>query len=119
MSGFVSCRPFAGWSNCTLLAPAAVISVLLLGTGPAHAIPSPELIVGSFVSLSQLFALGSAILGGGAAYATMRARRGGTRAVSQSWVIAAVAVCVMLAGSVGLNVYQYVSHANDRQARLE
>jgi rifampicin phosphotransferase len=57
---------------------AAAIAVLLLGGGSAQAIPSPELVVGSFTSISQLLALGSALLGGGAAVATMRLRsRGG------------------------------------------
>ena len=44
------------------------LALCLLGTGQAFAIPSPELVVGSFVSISQLFALASAVLGGGAAY---------------------------------------------------
>ena len=53
------------------------IGLSLIGAGSAFAIPSPELIVGSFVSFSQLFALASAILGGGAAYATLHAHPGG------------------------------------------
>jgi len=59
------------------LAAVAISAFWALGSTPAQAIPSPELVIGSFVSLSQLLALASAVLGGGAAYATMRARRGG------------------------------------------
>ena len=60
------------------------LALCLLGTEQAFAIPSPELVVGSFVSISQLFALASAVLGGGAAYATMRARkRGGSAQMSR------------------------------------
>ena len=95
------------------------IALSLLGTGPALAIPSPELIVGSFVSLSQLFALASAILGGGAAYATVRARRSGSQGLSRSLMVAAAAMFVLLVVSVGFNIYQYVEQKNERQARLE
>jgi hypothetical protein len=41
--------------------------LLVVSHGPALAIPSPELVVGSLTSLSQLAAIGSALLGGGAA----------------------------------------------------
>src|SRR5262249_4746614 len=92
----------------------------LIGTEPAHAIPSPELVVGSFVSLSQLFALASAVLGGGAAYATMRARsRGGSASMSRGLLYTAVGMFVLLSVSVGVNIWQYVTDANARQARLE
>ena len=93
--------------------------VLLFGTGSALAIPSPELIVGSFVSLSQLFALASAMLGGGAAYATLRARRAGAQNLSRPLMVVSAVLFALLAGSVGFNIYQYVSHANEQQARLE
>jgi rhodanese-related sulfurtransferase/membrane protein insertase Oxa1/YidC/SpoIIIJ/phosphohistidine swiveling domain-containing protein len=94
---------------------AAGIAVVLAGTGSAFAIPSPELIVGSFTSISQLFALGSALLGGGAAVATMRARG----AQSRTTFAILVGALVVLAASIGLNVYQYASYGAERQARLE
>jgi rifampicin phosphotransferase len=96
---------------------AGALVVGLAGTGSAFAIPSPELVVGSFTSISQLFALGSALLGGGAAAATLRMRSRG----AQSRTIFAVALgaFVLLAVSAGLNVYQYVSYSADKQARLE
>lgn len=95
------------------------VGFFLLGTAPALAIPSPELIVGSFLSFSQLFALASALLGGGAAYATFRARRGGQPSRSRPLMIVSAILFALLAGSVGFNIYQYVSYANERQVRLE
>lgn len=92
----------------------------LMGTGSAFAIPSPELVVGSFVSISQLFALASAVLGGGAAYATMRVRsRGGSEKMSRSLAFAALGMFVLLVASIGINIYQYVTDFNARQERLE
>ncbi|MBN8964063.1 MAG: hypothetical protein J0H89_01490, partial [Rhizobiales bacterium] len=91
----------------------------LVATEQAYAIPSPELVVGSFVSISQLFALASAVLGGGAAYATMRARRGGSAKMSRGLIYVALGLFVLLTVSIGANVYQYVVDANARQERLE
>ena len=103
------------------------IAVTLLGAvvlafieiRPALAIPSPELVVGSIVSLSQLFALASAVLGGGAAYASVRVCRNGSRELSRGIIAAAIGVPVLLIISVSINVYQYVEYKNERQARLE
>src|SRR5262245_28472821 len=101
-------------ASIRLLATAAVV---LIGTGSAFAIPSPELIVGSFTSISQLLALASALLGGGAAVATMRMRARGAQSRSASAVL--IGALVVLAGSLGLNVYQYASYGAAKQARLE
>jgi rifampicin phosphotransferase len=94
---------------------------LLLWATPVYAIPSPELVVGSFTSIAQLIALTSALIGGGATVITMRARGAGRERgyASRSMVGAAVAVIILLMTSVGLNVYQYVTEKNERQARLE
>jgi rhodanese-related sulfurtransferase/membrane protein insertase Oxa1/YidC/SpoIIIJ/phosphohistidine swiveling domain-containing protein/molybdenum-dependent DNA-binding transcriptional regulator ModE len=94
----------------------AGILVLAFETS-AFAIPSPELVVGSFTSISQLFALGSALLGGGATVATLRMRSRGAQ--SRSIFAVALGAFVLLAVSVGFNIYQYTSHSNDKQARLE
>src|SRR5882724_3598535 len=76
------------------------LSLWLVGTGQAFAIPSPELVVGSFVSLSQLFALGSAVLGGGAAFATMKAkRRGGSAAMSRGLLYTTLGLFAVVAVS--------------------
>src|ERR1700731_1246936 len=72
----------------------------LIGTGSAFAIPSPELIVGSFTSISQLFALGSALLGGGAAVATMRMRARGAQ--TRTTLAILVGALVVLVASLGL-----------------
>ena len=112
--------------RCVAHGPAvAALSVVtaafwLVGVQAAHAIPSPELVVGSFVSITQLFALASAILGGGAAYATMRLRRrGGAAPRSMSLLFTALGLFVLCCASVGFNIYQYFDQKNERQARLE
>jgi rhodanese-related sulfurtransferase/membrane protein insertase Oxa1/YidC/SpoIIIJ/phosphohistidine swiveling domain-containing protein len=96
------------------------LALCCLGTEQALAIPSPELVVGSFVSISQLFALASAVLGGGAAYATMRARkRGGSAEMSRGLLYTAAGLFAVLVVSIGVNIWQYVTDSNARQARLE
>ena len=113
-------RRVAGAAAFTFMSTFGALALCLLGTGQAFAIPSPELVVGSFVSLSQLFALASAILGGGAAYATMRARRrGGSAEMSRGLLYTAVGLFAVLAVSIGINIWQYVAQTNERQARLE
>ncbi len=96
---------------------AAGLAVVLAGTGSAFAIPSPELIVGSFTSISQLFALGSALLGGGAAVATMRLRARGAQTRTTFAIL--IGALMVLVASIGLNAYQYASYSAARQARLE
>jgi membrane protein insertase Oxa1/YidC/SpoIIIJ/rhodanese-related sulfurtransferase/phosphohistidine swiveling domain-containing protein len=96
---------------------AGALAACFMEAGPALAIPSPELIVGSFTSISQLVALVSALVGGGAAAVTLRARNGGGR---KSYPLAiATGLAVLLTVSAGLNVYQYVDQKNQRQERLE
>ena len=65
--------PIISYSSAVCGAAAA----LVIGTQPAFAIPSPELVVGSLSSISQLIALVSAILGGGAVAVGARAARRG------------------------------------------
>src|SRR3954464_13257648 len=96
------------------------VALWLGGTEQAFAIPSPELVVGSFVSISQLFALASAVLGRGAPYAPMRARkRGGSAEMSRGLLYTAVGLFAVLVVSVGVNIWQYVTDSNAHQARLE
>ena len=103
-----------------LAATCVIAGIGLVGSEPAYAIPSPELVIGSFVSLSQLLALASAVLGGGAAYATMRTRRGGGgHGLSRGLAVGAVVMFVLFCVSAGFNIYQYVEQKNERQARLE
>ncbi len=98
----------------------AIVVAYLSGSSQAFAIPSPELVVGSFVSISQLLALMSAVLGGGAAYATMRARkRGGSGAMSRGLIYIAAGLFAAMTLSIVANIWQYVAQNNERQARLE
>jgi len=117
----LSCiRRVADAAVVTLTSTFAVLAFCLFGTEQALAIPSPELVVGSFVSISQLFALASAVLGGGAAYATMRARRqGGSVEMSRGLLYTAAGLFAAMTVSIGVNIWQYVGQANERQARLE
>ena len=94
-------------------------AIALVATGPALAISSPELVVGSFVSLSQLFALATAIFGGGAAFATVRARRNGSKGMSRGVTTAAIVTFVLLIASICVNVFQYFDSKKEHQARLE
>jgi rifampicin phosphotransferase len=93
---------------------------LLTGTQPSFAIPSPELIVGSISSISQIVALLAAMVGGGAALAGARASTNAqsTRSARLAWRVVAVAALV-LAGSVSANVYQYFAGKAALQDRLE
>src|SRR5690349_10397477 len=102
----VNCvRPAVGRVPFSILSLLGAAAFSLVGTGQALAIPSPELVVGSFVSISQLFALASAVLGGGAAYATMRVRRrGGSAQMSRGLLHVAIGMFALLAVSVGINV---------------
>ncbi len=117
----VSC---ARWTTgCFATFSASVFGIFafwLLGIETAFAIPSPDLVVGSFVSISQLFALASAVLGGGAAYATVRMRsRGGTERASRSLLYVAVGLFILLSAAVGIIIYLYVKDSNAQQRRLE
>jgi rhodanese-related sulfurtransferase/phosphohistidine swiveling domain-containing protein len=112
-------RRIAGTASFTVFNLAIALVSCILGAGQAHAIPSPELVVGSFVSISQLFALASAVLGGGAAYATMRAKNGGSARMSRGLLYTSLGLFVVLCVSIGGNVWQYVTDSNARQERLE
>src|SRR5947207_8469586 len=98
-------RRVADAAVVALMSMFAVLALCLLGTGQAFAIPSPELVVGSFVSISQLLALASAVLGGGAVFATMRTRkRGGPAAMSRGLLTIAAGLFVAMTISIGINV---------------
>ena len=94
-------------------------ALLFIGTQPAFAIPSPELVVGSLSSISQLIALASAILGGGAvAMGARAARRGGGK--GSPWPMRfALGFMGLFLVSAGVNIWQYISNNNTTQARLE
>jgi rhodanese-related sulfurtransferase len=94
------------------------LALVLVGTGSAFAIPSPELVVGSLSSISQLIALVSALLGGGAAVVGVKAGRGMSGASGKTVKIALGAIAV-LAIALGVLAYLYVDQQNAEKARLE
>src|SRR4030088_1276147 len=94
--------------SCMSASVAGAFVLYLGGTEPAQAIPSSELVVGSFTSISQIFALASALLGGGAAVATFRMRARGAPGLSRRFAAFAIAAFVLLVASVAFNVYQFV-----------
>ncbi len=99
----------------------AVLVCLFGCINPAFAIPSPELIVGSLSSLSQLLAIGSAMLGGAASVVAGRTllKRGRTDSASRlGWKIAG-GLLVLGLGAVALNAYQWIENRAERAARLE
>ena len=109
-------RRVAGAAAFTIMSTFGALALCLLGTGQAFAIPSPELVVGSFVSISQLFALASAVLGGGAAYATMRARkRGGSAEMSRGLLYTAAGLFAVLA-RLGRRQHLAIRHRVQRPA---
>lgn len=85
--------------------------------GEALAIPSPELIVSSLSSLTQLWALAGAILGGGAI--AMGARPGRTPASDLRLRRVLLAVTAVAVVAAGCSVWQYVSAQAARTERLE
>src|SRR5215212_9750337 len=96
----------------------ATLALLFGGTGSALAIPSPELVVGSLSSISQLIALVSALLGGGAAVIGVKAKRGMAGA-SGIAVKAAFAVIALLVIALGALTFLYIDQQNAEKARLE
>jgi rifampicin phosphotransferase len=82
----------------------------------AWAIPSPELVVGTLSSLSQLVALASAVIGGGAVAAGNRSRaRAQSKVPGRALMVFAAAFLVSLV----LNAVQYDWAVNERTQRLE
>ncbi len=100
---------------------ATTLILLALSTRPSYAVPSPDLVIGSISSISQLIALASAMIGGGAVVVGVRAGANGAgsgRAARIAWrvaITATVLVCLSLAG----NYYQYAKQQSDRQSRLQ
>src|SRR5579864_2298073 len=100
---------------------AAGFALLAFSSTPSYAIPSPDLVVGSISSISQLIALVSAMVGGGAILVGARAganASGAARTARIAWRTATIAG-LFLAASLAANYYQYSTNAAARQARLE
>jgi rifampicin phosphotransferase len=98
---------------------AAGAFLLTFGVASAYAIPSPELVVGSLSSISQLIAIGTALLGGAATIAGLRAGVAGNERRSKLTIRIAVGLFIALLVAISLNVYQFTGKRAERLARLE
>ena len=104
-----------------LLLGAVPAGICGLAPSPALAIPSPELVIGSLSSISQLVTVLTAMLGGGAAIVGARTSRSSLHPVgSRRWapviVGGIVLVCAM---SIICNVHQWVDYRDETTSRLE
>src|SRR4051812_5945497 len=116
----VACVSRAGKTGAALVTAGFAVALMLAGAAPAYAIPSPELVVGSLSSISQLIALGSALLGGGAAAFGARALSRGKGPKVSPWPVRiAFGFMIVFAASAALNTYQYITQRNENQSRLE
>ena len=101
-----------------------VVAVFVWFATPAYAIPSPDLVAGSISSLSQLFALASALLGGlaftgtgiGRGTAASKTTSPGSRRLRLMLLGGA---CTALCVSLGFNAYQHLSAQQARLDRLQ
>jgi rifampicin phosphotransferase len=95
--------------------------LFLTSSTPSYAIPSPDLVVGSLSSISQLIALVSAMIGGGAVVVGARASAnasGASRSARIAWRVVGVAAVFLALSLVG-NYYQFSTERSERQTRLE
>jgi rhodanese-related sulfurtransferase/membrane protein insertase Oxa1/YidC/SpoIIIJ/phosphohistidine swiveling domain-containing protein len=107
--------------NLTAATAATALFLFLISITPSYAIPSPDLVVGSISSISQLIALISAMVGSGAVVVGVRASAnasGSSRSARLAWRTVAAAF-VVLTLSLAANYYQYSVARSDGQARLE
>lgn len=95
--------------------------VYILSATAAAAIPSPELVIGSAASISQLFAFGTALIGGGAVLAGRRAgavNKYDIRARKRMLIVGSSLFFVALI-LAGLNIFQYQNAKQERLSRLQ
>ncbi|WP_259778772.1 PEP/pyruvate-binding domain-containing protein [Aliiroseovarius crassostreae] len=98
-----------------------LVSVGILTPGQAMAIPSPELVIGSVSSLSQVFAVGFAAVTGTAALIARRfgiaPRAGGEGGRFPTRLVAFLVLSALALGA--LNLWQYRSNEARELARLQ
>jgi len=100
----------------------ATVALYVAGTGLAQAIPSPDLVINLSASAAQLLGLLSVVFGGFAMNGRNKLKRANTgkgRAGSgrgTRWLLAFSGM--FLLGSVAINVLQYTSTLDQRNARL-
>ncbi len=101
-----------------------LVNIVLTGgfmqINPAYAIPSPELIIGSVSSLSQIFAVGFAVVSGAvAAFGAKFGLKKKTGAVQSAFLLNTLIVLVLLlSASVGYIFYQNNQSELAEQLRL-
>ncbi len=97
------------------------VAITPLLASPASAIPSPELVIGSVASLSQFFAFGTALIGGGAVFAGRRsgALKNGQLRASKGLMIGGLVLLLVSVVLAGLNLYQYQNAKQLRLTRLQ
>ena len=91
----------------------------MLPASSAVAIPSPELIIGSVSSLSQIFGIAFASLTGAAAYTAKRfgvTTSGTTSKIAKYTMLITGALCIIL---TFLNIWQYDLYASREASRLQ
>lgn len=99
---------------------ASLLAAILLAIPmKALAIPSPELVIGSVTSLSQVFAVGLAMISGaGALLATKLGFK--PRAATQRYPVRLIGLLVLfVTGLVAANYWQYSSYRATEQTRLQ
>ncbi|MFT7574185.1 MAG: rhodanese-related sulfurtransferase/phosphohistidine swiveling domain-containing protein [Alphaproteobacteria bacterium] len=99
--------------------PAIAVCLVLVSSTGALAIPSPELVVGTLASVSQLFTMLAAMLGGGAVVAGARAKgaRGMQPPRLAGWLGFGALIALVL--SLYGNWYQYGQGRDVTRARLD
>ena len=97
------------------------LAALALASAPAHAIPSPDLVINLSASVAQLLGLLSVVFGGfamkgrGKGRKGANARRGGGRGTRI--LLGVAGVCLL--GSLAANVLQYTASIDAKNARLQ
>ena len=95
----------------------AIAAILLMHSGSALAIPSPDLVINLSASVAQLLGLLSVVFGGFAMSAKKKAARRKT-GTSFGGKVALGVAGVMLLGSLAANVLQYTSSVDLKNQRL-
>ena len=93
------------------------VPLLVVLPAQAYAIPSPELIVSSLSSVSQLWGLAGAVAGGGALAMGVRGKQSAASEKRlRRWLMAVIALAT---GALVLDAMQFVNARREHTARLE
>jgi len=106
---------FSSHGSRTVTAGLAVI--LGCASGPAAAIPSPDLLINLTASAAQTLGLLSVVVGGFAYSARKKPRSHTERRRTWRWVFQALLISFLV--SVAVNLFQYTNQLDERQHRLQ